>query len=318
MHRITEANRQVDKFGTGKDGFRDGDQASGVIATRPGAVTFDVQQEELANAVTGAGLTLSVAGGDYTQLREAIKRLAGGLVRGVRTGLFARTSNAVITLSPVSGDKIAIEIDGVLREASSLAWDNTADLDTGSVAANSIYYIYALVTADALDAKMSLTAPSTTGKVGYHPTRTSERFLFAMRTKTGSAVWEEFDENPDGWTMLRTPITYAPGVVEGATYVGTSLTGLPTTARAVRLSVNVEIDDLIVHYAHEALVGSSSATFPGIVRLGGDSNGRQGPGCVFDLPVDSTPVVAWATEDSSGSTTFFLHRLAAIGWRSAP
>jgi hypothetical protein len=322
VHRITEANRHVDKFGTGKDGFRDGDKAAGVTATRPGAVTFDVQQEELANVVTAAGLTLSVAGGDYTQLTNAIKRLAGGMLRGARTGTCSRTSNAVITLAPESSDKIAIEIDGVLREAASLTWDNTADMDTGSVAANTVYYLYALVTADALAKKISATAPSTTGKVGYHPTRTSERCIFAMRTKAGSAVWADFDEMPDGWTVLRAPDTleFSPGLTMPATYTSLTLTGVPATARAVRITAHTRHDDAQHHYAHEALSGATVATNKSATRLGAidvtsdtltDSN-------TFDIPCDSTPTIVWAVIQFLGSSPGVIkHEVIVGGWRNS-
>jgi hypothetical protein len=316
MHRVADANRHVNKFGVGKDGFRDGDKSLGVIATRPGAVSFDVLQEEVANAVEGAGLALSFPGGDYAQLREAIKRL-GGFLDGARTGIFSRTSNAQITLAPVSGTKVKVEIDGILYEASSLVWDNTTDMDTGSVLANTVYYLYALVTGGALDTKISATAPITSGKVGYHPTRTSERCIFAMRTNSGSAVWEQFDEAPDGWTVLRSPISIALANSHNATYVtAVALTGVPATARAVMVNVLAAIDDLVLYYAHESKVGLTAASNPGVARIGQESGDRFGPGINFVLPVDSTPAITWGSE-SLGTPVFNFHNLHVVGWRNA-
>jgi hypothetical protein len=322
MHRITDANRHVDKFGVGKDGFRDGDKSLGVIATRPAAVTFDVFQEELVNAVEAAGITLSSAGGDYAQLREAIKRLAGGMMRGARTGLFSRVSNDQITLSPVSGDKVAVEIDGVLREASSLVWDLTTDLDTGSAVANTTYYAYALVTGGALDTKLSTTPPSTSGKVGYHPTRTSERCIFAMRTKAAAAQWMGFDEQPDGWTVIRAGEYGAQslGTAKSTSYVAAvSITGIPQTARAVRLGVRARADEIVVHYAHESLAATLVSAARGSLLLCGTTEdaSRIVDSAMMDLPVDSTAAITYGVEIVGAGDELTENDITVVGWRNA-
>ncbi|MBM3114294.1 pyocin knob domain-containing protein [Jeongeupia naejangsanensis] len=75
MYRIDNSTAALDKFGPGKNGFQDG--VPGLVqATTPGAVTFDRFQEELANAVEGAGLTLDK--NDNTQLLQAMQIVADG------------------------------------------------------------------------------------------------------------------------------------------------------------------------------------------------------------------------------------------------
>ncbi len=72
MHRIDSANRVVDKFGSGKDGFTEG--TPGV--TPPTETTddwFDGVQEEICNVVEGAGRVL--AKGTRNQLLESIAAL---------------------------------------------------------------------------------------------------------------------------------------------------------------------------------------------------------------------------------------------------
>lgn len=75
MKRISTAHRQLDKFGAGKDGFKDG-TPPGAVPTRLEADWCDGLQEELAKVIEAAGLTLS--GADYTQLYQAIQILILG------------------------------------------------------------------------------------------------------------------------------------------------------------------------------------------------------------------------------------------------
>lgn len=81
MQRIDTATAVADKFGAGKDGFTDGDVIGGIPATDLNAKLFDNLQEEIANVVEGAGITLD--GLVLTQLRQAMKRLFGGNVTTV-------------------------------------------------------------------------------------------------------------------------------------------------------------------------------------------------------------------------------------------
>jgi len=77
MQRISTATRFQDKFGPGKDGFRDGDPGLGTASTQLEALWFDNAQEEIANAIEMSGLALNP--NDMTQLWQAINaRVAAG------------------------------------------------------------------------------------------------------------------------------------------------------------------------------------------------------------------------------------------------
>lgn len=85
MRRISTATRSLNKFGAGKDGFTDGDVVGGIPSTDLEAVLFDHLQEEPANLVEGAGITLD--GNVRTQLAQAVRRVAGANVTVVTTAM---------------------------------------------------------------------------------------------------------------------------------------------------------------------------------------------------------------------------------------
>ncbi len=73
MERINTTNKEVDLFGAGKHGFRDGNPGGGIFATFLSAAWFNAAQEELCNLVEGAGIVLS--GPDRTQVRQAVQKM---------------------------------------------------------------------------------------------------------------------------------------------------------------------------------------------------------------------------------------------------
>lgn len=73
MHRIDTATKAPDLFGAGKDGFKDGDKASGIAATDLTAAFFNDIQENIAGVIEGADYAL--VKGDATQLASAVRRL---------------------------------------------------------------------------------------------------------------------------------------------------------------------------------------------------------------------------------------------------
>ncbi|MGM8005481.1 gp53-like domain-containing protein [Yersinia enterocolitica] len=75
MHRIDTPTAQVDKFGSGKNGFTRGNPQTGVPATALDDDYFDAVQEELARVVEAAGLTLKKT--DRAQVLASIKLLIG-------------------------------------------------------------------------------------------------------------------------------------------------------------------------------------------------------------------------------------------------
>ncbi|HSH72332.1 MAG TPA: hypothetical protein VK974_04665 [Methylophilaceae bacterium] len=78
MKRISTATAQANKFGAGKNGFRDGDKGAGIAPTDLDAGWFDRTQEEISNVIEGAGIVLDPAGADNTQMLQAIKLLIAG------------------------------------------------------------------------------------------------------------------------------------------------------------------------------------------------------------------------------------------------
>lgn len=77
MHRIDTPTAQTDKFGAGKNGFTNGDSATGRRATQLDAEVFDAYQEELCNVIEAAGIKLDKS--NHTQLLAALKSIVGGL-----------------------------------------------------------------------------------------------------------------------------------------------------------------------------------------------------------------------------------------------
>jgi hypothetical protein len=78
MNRIDTSSKATDFFGAGKHGFTNGNPSTGVPATQLDAAWCNAIQEELANAIEGAGIALNPA--VRTQLFTAINTLiAAGL-----------------------------------------------------------------------------------------------------------------------------------------------------------------------------------------------------------------------------------------------
>ncbi|HHX4790121.1 TPA: hypothetical protein ACVBGZ_001687 [Yersinia enterocolitica] len=73
MHRIDTPTAQVDKFGSGKNGFTRGNPQTGVPATALDDDYFDAIQEEIAGVVESTGVALDKS--NRTQLLTALKKL---------------------------------------------------------------------------------------------------------------------------------------------------------------------------------------------------------------------------------------------------
>lgn len=73
MHRIDTSTALKDKFGSGKNGYTDGDPSTGRQATDLDADMFDELQEEICAPIEEAGITLQK--GVRNQLLTALKKL---------------------------------------------------------------------------------------------------------------------------------------------------------------------------------------------------------------------------------------------------
>ena len=73
MHRIATTTAQADKFGQGKNGFTNGDPATGRRAIDLNSDMWDAVQEEICTAIESAGITLDKTKQD--QLYQAIVKI---------------------------------------------------------------------------------------------------------------------------------------------------------------------------------------------------------------------------------------------------
>lgn len=76
MDFIQTANKQVDKFGSGKHGFNPGNPSGGVPATYLSPEWCDNVQQELVNVIEGVGIAINPA--SKTQLQQAIQAMIAG------------------------------------------------------------------------------------------------------------------------------------------------------------------------------------------------------------------------------------------------
>ncbi|EAP0966907.1 hypothetical protein FIC75_23155 [Salmonella enterica] len=96
MHRIDTPTAQKDKFGQGKNGFTNGDPATGRRATDLNSDMWDAVQEEVCTVIEAAGIQLSK--GEHTQLHAAVGRL---IDEQVKTRLEKNQNGADIPNKPL-------------------------------------------------------------------------------------------------------------------------------------------------------------------------------------------------------------------------
>ncbi|MDZ7920768.1 hypothetical protein [Rhodoferax sp.] len=95
MKRIDTPTKQVDLFGAGKHGFRDGDNNAGISPTKLDAAWFNDLQEEMMNIIEGAGLTPTA--GVRTQVYQAIQVMIATATQDYKTSVrFTTTANIVL------------------------------------------------------------------------------------------------------------------------------------------------------------------------------------------------------------------------------
>lgn len=78
MHRIDTPTAQIDKFGQGKNGFTNGDPATGRRATDLNSDMWDAVQEEICNVIEQAGIELNKQ--QHDQLYQAIVEMIAASV----------------------------------------------------------------------------------------------------------------------------------------------------------------------------------------------------------------------------------------------
>lgn len=137
MKRISTPTRSINLFGAGKDGFKNGDLATGVQPTNLDAGWFNQMQEEIAQTIEGAGIGINE---NYnTQLLQAVRRMSGGYVRMVMAGhtvLTADDAGLVVLDATAGAVTIALPRANVLKALpfTFRRIDSTVNLVTVSVA----------------------------------------------------------------------------------------------------------------------------------------------------------------------------------------
>jgi hypothetical protein len=183
-------------------------------------------------------------------------------------------------------------------------------LDTGSLAANTLYYVYAAVSANVVGLVASVNAPST-GPTGF----TQWRQIGSFRTQSGSAainyVMNSVVQDEDQWTPIAGSLS---GSAVPAGYVGemvgaprsgnngfsystrsiTALTTTPSTILSVSLNKGVYIASYKLHCS-----GSVALNMNAILQVGGtpveaQSTRGYASTTVFGTCTNSLPIVVSA------------------------
>lgn len=116
MKRISTSTKVIDLFGTGKDGFKNGDLANGIQPTALEADWFNHVQEEMATTIEASGQVLDP--NVRTQLLKAFRRMTGGYVRTVTAGntvLTADDAGLVLVNATAGAVTIALPLANVLK-----------------------------------------------------------------------------------------------------------------------------------------------------------------------------------------------------------
>ncbi|EMX9222870.1 hypothetical protein ACF97O_000937 [Citrobacter koseri] len=103
MHRIDTATAQVDKFGPGKNGFTNGDPATGRRATDLNSDMWDAVQEEICTVIESSGLALNKE--EHDQLYEAIIKIITSKIPDalLKKNNLSDVANKAIALSNIGG-----------------------------------------------------------------------------------------------------------------------------------------------------------------------------------------------------------------------
>lgn len=159
MHRIDTPTAQADKFGQGKNGFTNGDPATGRRATDLNSDMWDAVQEEICTAIESAGLTLDKT--KHNQLYQAIvkiitSKIPDALLRNnnlsdvvdkalARANLELGTAaikNVQLNKDDTTAGRVLVN-GGALAIRSVAAKAGTAIPDASALPANSVSFCYA-------------------------------------------------------------------------------------------------------------------------------------------------------------------------------
>lgn len=112
MHRIDTATAQQDKFGQGKNGFTNGDPATGRRATDLNSDMWDAVQEEICGVIESAGIQLAKT--QHNQLYLAIKSIIKGDLPDalLKSNNLLDVANKEVSLSNLNGVPKTTKVNG--------------------------------------------------------------------------------------------------------------------------------------------------------------------------------------------------------------
>lgn len=191
MHRIDTPTAQKDKFGQGKNGFTNGDPATGRRATDLNSDMWDAVQEEVCTVIEAAGIPLSK--GEHTQLHAAIGRL---IDEQVKTRLEKNQNGADIPNKPLFLQNVGLG-ETINRAAGALQKDqNGADIPDTALFRQSIGVYDASTSQKGLarlnggvsDADDTLAATSGAVKISYDAAQSAWRLAASKYTAEGATT----------------------------------------------------------------------------------------------------------------------------------
>ncbi|MHA6478899.1 gp53-like domain-containing protein [Stutzerimonas sp. KH-1] len=221
MRRISTLTAAQDLFGPGKHGFRNGDPANAILATRLQAEWFNALQEEVANVIEAAGFALDPA--NNGQLAAAIgKMIVDNTIDTLNTARIDVASAATVNLTTAAPNTRHINIMGTttisgftvaagrcyfVRFAGVLTLTNSASLVT-QAGAN-------IVTAAGDTCILRATSANTVEVISYTPAGLSGR-VSALEVINQSLL------SASGWQKLPSGLIIQWGSVAGASVAASS------------------------------------------------------------------------------------------------
>jgi len=207
--------------------------------------------------------------------------IGSSFAKGFIDGRLEYTNTTSITLSRSIGSIVRVEIDDViLSQSADLVFTMPTDLDVGAEAASTWYYAYLLNSGGTLVKKLAATAPvvdPSLGKVGYHPTNTTWRYVGAVYNDASSNfTYFKQAEMGEIW-MPRTLVTTTE---PGASFTALSLAAfIPATASHARVVSEFMATNSNTFIRHDFALDPEAAT-PSLIGIshtgagGGSSNHR--------------------------------------------
>lgn len=305
MHRVDTATAAVSlpaPQAVGSPGwFTQGDPGLGIPATVPGPDFFNMAQEELANVVLGAGITLDASKLNFSQLFHAIQRIVaraqGGLsnasfVSSVAANALTNALKGINGLDPSPANPVSVSFRSTtLTDTAPVVRSIEAAMSivapqgaTFGFTANETGYLYKYLVDDGATLQMGLTKKAIFDESRLHDTvaigagSDSDNVLYTTSAVTNAAVrligreLIQTGATPGDWSNASTRRdVWAPAMAKTigllASASGAHATSYSSAFANFVSPVNVEPGDLVhCTYTVEAL--RNGAEFASLMSMG--------------------------------------------------